>query len=201
LGGTGSLQEALGRLSLAIRKITATRSLIASLAFFLVMAALINGSPFGLAQLRGITGGPTILDMTFTTGPDQVYAVLDSLGEAGRAFDLTRIVPLDLVFPFSYALFLSVAITWILLRILPEDSPWIAANLLPVIAGAADYCENAGVIAMLLTYPTRLDAVAAFTSAMYVIKFTFSAASYCVLLGALAILGIAWLQGRAGRAA
>ncbi len=41
--------------------------------------------------------------MTFTTGPDQVYAVLSALGDAGRAFDLTHIVPLDLVFPFTYA--------------------------------------------------------------------------------------------------
>ena len=28
-----------------------------------------------------------------------------AMGEAGRAFDLTHIVPLDLVFPFAYTLF------------------------------------------------------------------------------------------------
>jgi hypothetical protein len=40
----------------------------------------------------------------------------------------------------------------------------------PVCAAAADYCENAGVITLLMTYPSRLDAVAWWTSARYVIR-------------------------------
>ena len=137
--------------------------------------------------------------MTFTTSPQQVYAVLDALGVAGRAFDLTRIVPLDLVFPFTYALFLSAAISWVLTRWLPKESPWIGLNLLPVIAGTADYCENAGVITLLLTYPARLDPIAVFTSTMYVIKFAFSAFSYLALFIALAGWAVVILKGRSGR--
>ena len=107
-------------------------------------------------------------------------------GMPGRAFDLTRIVPLDLVFPFTYGLFLAVGISWALSRLLPEDSPWFLLNLAPVLAAAADYCENAGVITLLLTYPARLDAVAWFVSIMYSIKFLFSAISFITLFAALA---------------
>jgi hypothetical protein len=113
------------RLSRAICRIATGKVLLVSLVIWLAAGAFIYGKPFGIAQLQEITGGATILDMTFTTSPQQVYAVLDALGNAGRAFDLTRIVPLDLVFPFTYALFLSVAISWVLNRWLPDDSPWI----------------------------------------------------------------------------
>ncbi len=174
------------RLSGAIRGMATVKGVLASFGLWLIAATLINGKPFGLAQLQEITGGATILDMTFTTAPDQVYAVLDALGEAGRAFDLTRIVPLDLVFPFTYGLFLAVGISWALSRLLPEGSPWFLLNLAPVLAAAADYCENAGVITLLLTYPARLDGVAWFVSIMYSIKFLFSALSFITLFAALA---------------
>jgi len=174
------------RLSGAIRGMATGKAVLASLGLWLIALALINGKPFGLAQLHEITGGATILDMTFTTGPDQVYSVLSSLGEAGRAFDLTHIVPLDLVFPFTYGLFLALGISWGLSRLLPGGSPWFLLNLGPVCAAAADYCENAGVITLLLTYPARLDAVAWIVSIMYAVKFLFSAISFITLFAALA---------------
>lgn len=187
------------QLSRAICRKATTKAFLASFALWLVALTLINGRPFGLAQLQEITGGPTILDMTFTTGPDQVYPVLDALGSAGRSFDLARIVPLDLVFPFTYGLFLAIGISWALSRLLPEGSPWFLLNLAPVLAAAADYCENAGVITLLLTYPARLDPVAWFVSIMYGIKFAFSAISFITLFAALAGCAVMFLVRRTGR--
>jgi hypothetical protein len=182
-------------LSCAVCRIATGKALLASLAIWLAAAAVIYTKPLGIAQLQEITGGPTVLDMTFTS-PEQVYAVLDALGDAGRLFDLTHIVPLDLIFPCTYALFLSIAISWSLTRWLPADSPWIGMNLLPVIAGTADYCENIGVITLLLTYPARLDPVALFTSIMYVIKFAFSAFSFVALFAALVVWAVIVLKDR-----
>ena len=187
------------RLSRAVCRIATKNAVLASLVLWLVFLVLINGTPFGLAQLHAITGGPTILDMTFTTGPDQVYSVLSSLGDAGRAFDLTHIVPLDLVFPFTYGLFLALGISWAFSRLLSEDSPWFLLNLAPVLAAAADYCENAGVIMLLLTFPARLDPVAWFVSIMYVVKFLFSAISFITLLAALAGCAVIVVVHRTGR--
>ncbi len=168
--------------------------LILALILWLLFLALIQGRPFGIAALQDITGGANILDMTFTRGPGEVYAVLDALGDAGRAFDLTRIVPLDLVFPFTYMVFLSVGISWALERWLSRDSSWFLLNLTPLVAGLADYCENAGVITLLLTYPARVDPVASFTSIMYVIKFAFSTVSFLALVTALAIWAVIVLK-------
>jgi hypothetical protein len=187
------------RLSRVIRQAATTKALLASLVLWLVALVLINGKPLGIAQLQEITGGPTILDMTFTTSPDQVYAVLSALGNAGRAFDLTRIVPLDLVFPFTYGLFLALGISWALSRLVSEGSPWFLLNLAPVLAAAADYCENAGVITLLLTYPARLDPVAWFVSLMYSIKFFFSVVSFITLFAALAGCAILLMLRYSGR--
>lgn len=187
------------RLSGAIRGMATGKAVLATMGLWLIAAALIYGKPFGLAQLHEITGGATILDMTFTTSPSQVYAVLDALGPAGRAFDLTHIVPLDLVFPFTYGLFLALGISWGLSRLLPESSPWFLLNLAPVLAAAADYCENAGVITLLHTYPGRLDPVACFVSIMYAVKFLFSAISFITLFAALAGCAVMFLVRRTGR--
>lgn len=176
----------VGTVSSAIWKISSGRALLASFAFFAVSAALINGRPFGLPALAEITGGAGILDMAFTYTPVQAYAMLAALGDAGRAFYLTRIVPLDLVFPLAYTLFYAVTISWLLSRWLPAESPWMRLNLVPLVAGVADYCENIGVIAMLLAYPAELYEVAAITAVISPIKFTFIAASMLLILGALA---------------
>lgn len=172
--------------STAIQRISSGRTLLASFAFFAFSAALINGRPFGLAALEEITGGAGILDMAFTYTPEQAYAMLAALGDAGRAFYLTRIVPLDLVFPAAYTLFFAVAISWLLSRWLPAESPWMRANVVPLVAGVADYCENVGVIAMLLAYPAELYGVAAFTAVFSPIKFTFIAVSMLLVLAAAA---------------
>ena len=57
-------------LSRVIRRAATTKALLASLVLWLAALTLINGKPLGIAQLQEITGGPTILDMTFlTTAP------------------------------------------------------------------------------------------------------------------------------------
>lgn len=195
----GRIGHAAGEISNAIRRISTARNLGLSFALWLILLFLIFGKPFGIAQLREMTGGATILDMTFTTSPQQVYAVLDALGTEGRMFDLTHIVTLDLVFPFAYTLFLSIAITYVLLRYLRKESPWFRLNLVPLVAGAADYCENVGVITLLLSYPARLDIVALWTSLMYSIKFVFSFLSFSVLFIATAVWGIVAARKLIGR--
>lgn len=172
--------------STAIQRISSGRAVLLSLAFFIVSAALINGRPFGLSALTELTGGAGILDMEFTYTPVQAYAMLAALGDAGRAFYLTRIVPLDLVFPLAYTLFYAVTISWLFSRWLPAGSPWMRLNLVPLVAGAADYCENIGVVAMLLAYPAELYGVAAFTAVISPIKYTFIAVSVLNILAAVA---------------
>lgn len=179
----------VGWISDQVIAITSPRMVFASLFGFLVTAALINGRPFGVAQLKEITGGVGLLDMEFLYSPEQAYAHLAVMGDAGRAFDLTPIVPLDLVFPFMYTLFYAVIMTWFLHQWLPAASGWHRLNVIPVIGGACDYLENFGIIAMLLSWPAQLDAVALFTMVAGLVKF-----SATILAGIIIMIAFAgWI--------
>ena len=182
-----------------IIRITSGRLVLAALAGYAFLLVLINGRPFGVEQLNDITGGTGILDLMVLYTPDQAYALFSAMGEAGRAFDLTRIVPLDLIFPFAYTLFDAIAITWLLHKWLPAGSKWHRLNVVPLVAGIADYCENFGIITMLLGWPAQLEDIARFTMAMGLIKFTFGVISVLILFGALAGWAVSFIRSCGGR--
>jgi len=184
--GIGSGKRILDEVSDRIIAITSGRTMLAALAGLLVTAFLVNGRPFGVAQLMEITGGVGILDMEVLYTPDQAYAFLAAMGEAGRAFDLTHIIPIDLFVPLFYALFLSTFITWLLHTWLPVESGWHRLNVVPVAGAVFDYLENLGIIAMLLAWPARLPEIAQFTMASTLLKFSFSAAAFLIVAVAIA---------------
>jgi len=183
-GGISRAGAFAGRLSRAIRGAASGTAVLASLAAFVISAMLVMGSPFGIARLEAITGGASILDMKYLYTPEEAYAALAALGDAGRAFDLTHVIPLDFLFPFTYTLASALAISWLLNRWIPADSRWHRANLVPVAWGGADYLENIGMIAMLVSWPTELYTVAAVTGIVSFLKVAFCTASVLVLIGA-----------------
>ncbi|NMB78220.1 MAG: hypothetical protein GYA23_03915 [Methanomicrobiales archaeon] len=178
--------------------ITSTRSVIAAIAGFLILAYLINSRPFGAAELMAITGGVGLLDMEFLYSPDQAYAHLAAMGEAGRAFDLTHIIPLDMLLPFFYAMAFSLLITWLLHGWLPAKSPWHRLNVVPLVGGLCDYLENIGILTMLLAWPAELPDIARFTMAAGFFKFTLSAVSFLIIFSALAGWIVSALRKRMG---
>ena len=182
-----------------ITGITSARMVLASLIGDLITVTLINGRPFGVEQLKDITGGVGLLDMELLYTPDQAYAHFAAMGEAGRAFDLMHIVPLDFVFPFLYTLFNTVTITWLLHKWLPAQNRWHRLNVVPLVGGIADYLENLGIIAMLIAWPSQLPDIARFTMAMGLIKFTFIILAVLIIIGALAGWFARVIKSRFGR--
>jgi len=178
-------RKILDEFSDRIVAITSRRTMLVALAGLLVTGFLVNGRPFGIEELKAITGGVGVLDMEVLYTPDQAHAFLAVMGEAGRAFYLTRIAPLDLLVPFFYALFLSTAITWFLHKWLPAESMWHRLNLVPVIGGLCDYLENLGIIAMILAWPANLPDIASFTMAATLLKFSLSILAGLIVLGAI----------------
>lgn len=188
----GSGKRILDVLSDRIIAITSRRTMLAALAGLLVTAFLVNGRPFGIAELKAITGGAGVPDMELFFTPDQAYAFLAGMGEAGRAFYVTHIAPLDMFVPFFYALFLSTVISWLLHTWLPAESRWHRLNLVPVTGALCDYLENFGIMAMLLAWPAYLPDIAGFTMAATLLKFAFSALAGIILIGALS----GWFMNR-----
>ncbi len=199
MNDTGSGQKILNKVSKRIIAITSARMVLASFVGFLVTATLINSKPFGVEQLKDITGGVGLLDMELLYTPNQAYAHLTAMGEAGRTFDLTHIIPLDFVFPLMYMLFYAVTITWLLHKWLPEASQWHQLNVIPLVGGIADYLENFGIITMLIAWPDKLPDIAIFTMVADLVKFTCIILSVLIIIGALTGWVIRIFKGYSGR--
>jgi hypothetical protein len=199
MNGCGRGRRILDEVSDRITRITSGRMVLFALSAYAVLLILINGRPFGVAQLKEITGGIGILDLEILYTPEHAYALFSAMEDAGRAFDLTHIVPLDMVFPFVYTLFYAVTITWLLHKWLPAQSRWHRLNVVPVVGGICDYMENLGIIMMLLSWPAQLPDIARFTMVMGLVKWTFGILVFVIILGALIGWVVYIIKGRSGR--
>ena len=156
-------------------------------AIFVVMYALINMSGIGVAGLLRITGGASILDLEVGYTYEQAKDMLTALGAEGRLFYLTRIVPLDFAFPFSYMLFYAGWLAFFFKHITIKD--WMKLLLMiPVLNMLSDWIENAGIIAMLRGYPD-LPGFAVYTSSIAgTVKMTLAVVNIALVFLFLVIL-------------
>lgn len=137
---------------------------------FVVLLWLIDYSPVGVAGLLQVTGGANILDFESGYTVDHAYGMLEALGEAGRSFHLTKIMPIDIFFPIGLMLFLT---SWMSLMLKKLTSDGSVLRLLPLIALVnmlLDWSENIGITLMLLNYPERLETVCRITSTVSAAK-------------------------------
>ncbi len=150
-------------------KISVKKALISTLVFAILLW-LIDFSPIGVAGLLKITDGVGILDYESRYTADYAYLWLESMTEAGRYFHLTRIMPLDIIYPPSLMCFMFSWLSLILKKSAKEKSPLWYSLILPPIYLLLDWIENIGITAMLLKFPGRLDGIAVATGIVTSVK-------------------------------
>ena len=154
---------------------------------FGIFFVLINFSSIGLAGLYGIAGTARILDLEFGFNYETAYYILTALGEDGRAFHLTRIMPLDFPFPFTAMLFLAVFIALLLKHIAPQKPFFKYLLFLPVLYMIFDFVENIGIIALLVNFPDLPEWAVLLASASGMLKSIFSWGSF-IAIGILFVI-------------
>ncbi len=166
-----------------MKSIYTKQIIIASLLLFCTAFMLIQFSPIGLRGLLALTGGASILDMQFPWySPGKAYEVLEALGSEGRAFNLTRILPLDILFPFSYSL-LFCALTGFLYKTNGfKKKTYIVLSLSGPCAGLFDLMENTCVFIMLKKYPFVLHKAAFASNIFTQVKFMFFGGSFILIV-------------------
>jgi hypothetical protein len=170
----------LNRLTTLLTGWATRRNVLLVVALELVMNAALL--PLASARLAVLSGGVGPLDNLFTYTPAQAYSALAAYGPAGRAFDLGSELTLDLVYPLIHSLFFCLASLYFLQRAAPSRPGLARLALIPFLALAADYLENAGLIVLLLNYPTQLGAVAAATSLLTSLKWLLQGLSLALLV-------------------
>jgi len=159
--------------------------------FFTVLLAivyiLINYSNMGVAGLLQVTNGANILDFEFGYTTSMAYDLLTALGNDGRSFYITKILPLDFPFPFTYML---CYFGWIALMgkyAIPKSALKLLLTI-PVLAMVFDWTENIGIIAMIRNYPLLPTWAVMTGSIAGMLKTVLTICSWAVMILLLAII-------------
>lgn len=148
---------------------------------FAVFYVLINHTAVGVAGLLQITNGANILDFEFGYSAFEAHNMLTALGEQGRSFYLTRIIPIDFPFPFAYMLCYAGWIAFLIKNTVPNSK----ANYLlaiPVLTMLCDWIENIGIIAMLRNYPSLPSWAVTTASVSGILKTIFNVSIIAIIL-------------------
>lgn len=147
-----------------------------------------------LPRLEAMAGGLIPFDM-LPGGYDFAAAqnLLDALGEEGRAFYLTRQIPLDLIYPALFALAYGLAWRWLAPRAWPT---LLRFSWFPIAAGLTDYAENVFIIRMLTLYPELPRGLVTAANAATLAKSVLTTITLTALMIMLAIMLLRFARNR-----
>jgi hypothetical protein len=156
------------------------RNVLVLVALELLMTAV--ALPLAQARLQALSGGAGPLDPRFSYSPAEAYAALGAYGPAGRDFYLRVALTAGVAYPIIYSLFFSLTITYFLRRQGTARPALLRLALVPFAAMIVDYLENVCLIALLLSYPARLETLAQVSSLLTSAKWILEAVSLALLL-------------------
>ena len=137
------------------------------------------------------SNGMKLLDM-MPTGYDWKYVnqLFNTLGENGRNIYLTSQIPVDMFYPFLFAISYCFIFAYFLNKLKKLNTSFVYLCLLPIIAGIADYFENFGIIRMLNNYPDLTETMVNTTNTFSVLKSTSTTIFFIALTVILILIGI-----------
>ncbi len=179
-----------------ISKASWKKSLLSMISILLIYW-VINYSAIGVAGLLKVTGGASILDFEFGFDINKATEMLTALGDDGRNFYQSKILPLDILFPLTYMFFY---LTWMAFFLKNLSAPKIFNYLLllPFLAMIADWLENVGIWILLQSYPDLPSNAVCLASISGMFKFVFIISNWAVLLLLLVILIIKRIRAIVG---
>jgi hypothetical protein len=144
-----------------------------------------------IPKVMGYSGGAKLLDMK-PTGYTVEYAreLFSALGENGRHAYSYEQIPVDMVYPFFFALSYSLLLTYLFGKGFHPDS-WVQnLTIIPIYGGIFDYLENIGIIYHLQTYPQFSDTIIRITNVCSVLKSAFTTMFFLLLVVGLVRIAI-----------
>jgi hypothetical protein len=143
-----------------------------------------------IPQVMNFAGGMKILDMMPTGySPDYANTLLRSLGTEGRHAYLYNQLPLDAIYPFMCGMCYCLLLAYVLSKLNKFEGHLFYLCLIPLFSGLFDYCENIGIVTMLITYPNNSAGLTRVTSIFSVLKSSFTTGYFTILIVGLVALG------------
>ena len=169
-----------GRLFARLEALASRRILGALIVIFLVLFLVVF--PMAAAQLASYSGDVRMIDSLYSYTPDQVYQMISAYGEQGRSLYILTTLTADLLYPLDYSLLLSLLIIATYRQAFPGGRMVRPMSLLPFITALFDLLENAGVVAMLASFPQQLTLIAQASSIFTSLKWGFLVISIVLVL-------------------
>lgn len=144
-----------------------------------------------IPMVMNFSDGMKLFDM-MPMGYDPSYAVslLEKLGVEGRNAYLYRQIPVDLIYPFLFAISYGVLLGYLLNKVNGLKNNYFYLCLVPVFAGFFDYMENFGIVNMILSYPDLWVPAIHLTNFFTIMKSLLSTINFSVLIVLLIIFGV-----------
>ena len=168
-----------------IKKLTTLRSFL----LFLILTIIVNVAMGNvIPQILALSGGAPILDMrpgyTFAD-IEHLFAVLS--GQGRQLY--TTLQVLDLILPLALGMTLTLALTGVITRLLPEGHPMEKAVSLPILGMIFDYLENITIATLIASYPNLSPLTVSVASIFTQLKWLCIILA-CVLLVILAAIAL-----------
>jgi hypothetical protein len=129
-------------------------------------------------------------DTSFFYTPADLYRMAEAYGADGRSAYIRARFTFDTVWPLAYLFFLAASISWILNRILTEESRWRLLNLFPLTGTVFDYLENVSAALVMGRFPDQTPVVDLLAPLSTAVKWVFVNGSFLVLLAGLVLLAL-----------
>jgi hypothetical protein len=162
-------------------------------AVLVVLAVHLLQFPGSVPDFNRASGGGVLLDAMPAFTPDKTYERLAAYGEPGRRNYSFRNVTVDVILPLSVLPFLVLLIRRAIVPFSFGRATRAVLLLIPVLYVALDLLENASVLALLATYPERMNPLAASLPYTTVLK---RAASLLAIALPLLMMGIQFVRVR-----
>ncbi len=144
-----------------------------------------------IPKTMAFSNGLKLLDM-MPTGYNSEYIkiLFETLGEKGRGVYLLSQIPVDMIYPFLFAISYCLLFAYFLKKLNKLNTAFFYLCFLPLIAGMADYLENFGIIMMLNNYPNLSSIIMLVTSVFSIVKSMATTIYFIALIIVLVLFGI-----------
>lgn len=153
-------------------------TLLALLVFVLFMLFVL---PAQASEAEEVSAGAGSPDTTFLYRTDDLYAMAEAYGEAGRASYIRARFRFDLVFPLVYGAFLVTSVSWLADRVFADTSPARLANLVPFMGVLFDFLENGAASLVMARFPQQTPVVDVLAPVFSLLKWVFLGAAFLLL--------------------
>ena len=133
-------------------------------------------------RLKALSGGIGPVDLQFCYSPGKAYSMIESYGDAGRAFYRNYELTGDIIYPIVFALFFGLLIAWLFKRGVTPESKLHKLCVVPLGAWLFDLLENITIILMISFHPARVIILPWLATAFTMMKWILALAAILLVL-------------------